>query len=242
MHKFYGLLLNTGYKIKVWDKNKDKKIYNYFLPAIREYMFWTFDLKEDEKFKNMENEVKAAICNNYFCTMFEKKDIKIICFHTGIAFIVTNNEQGLKKIEDYDDSENIENINIDKYKVYKLASENEEDLYNYIISLYKYVSLKKLNKEIDNKNLFDKNRKSFVKFVEEIYSKEITDKPTGIKLSNKWEEELGIEKVYISVENKFDLLYRNNKLDKHDNMIKFIILLLIILIIISTINLGNWMS
>ena len=231
MHKFYELLLNTGYKIKSWDKNKHKKIYNYFLPAIRAYMFWTFDLKQDEKFKNMENEIKAAICNNYACTMFEKKDTKIICFYTGIVFIVVNNEKGLKKLEGYEDSQNIEDINIDKYKLYKLDTENEEELYNYIISLYKYVSLMKLNKEMDDKNSFDKNRKVFVKFVEEIYSKKITDKSTGIKLSNKWDKELGIEKAYISVENKFDLLYRNNKLDKHDNMIKFVILLLVILII-----------
>lgn len=242
MHKFYQFLLNTGFEIKAWDKNKNKKIYNYFLPAIREFMFWTFDLKVDEKFKAMDNEMKAAVCNNYSCTMFQSKEALVICFYTGVVFIVVNNEKGLKKLADYEDNKNIEDINIDKYKVYKLSSENEEDLYTYIIALYKYVSLMKLDKEMDNENAFDKNRKLFVKFVKEIYNKKITDETMGNKLLNKWEEELEIEKVYISVENKFDLLYRNNKLNLHDNMIKFVIVLLIILIIISAINLGNWMS
>ena len=73
-HKFYNKLLENGYKIKIWDKSKDKEIYKYFLPAIRNYMFWTFDLKEEDKFKNMDLEMQSAICNNYSCTMFEKKD------------------------------------------------------------------------------------------------------------------------------------------------------------------------
>ena len=77
-------------------------------------MFWTFDLKVDEKFKNMDNEMKAAVCNNYKCTMFKKKDTLIICFYTGIVFVVVNNEKGLKKIGDYEDSQDIEDINIDK--------------------------------------------------------------------------------------------------------------------------------
>lgn len=242
VNKFYHLLLNDGYEIKMWNKTKDKKLYNYFLPAIREYMFWTFDLKEDKKFIDMDNEMKSAVCNNYNCTIFNKKDTIIVCFNTGVVFVVVNNENGLKKISKYEDSQDIEDINIDKYKVYKLSTDNDEDLYSYIILLYKYVSLMKLDKQMDNNDSFEKNRKIFVKFVQDIYSKKITDKVSGNKLINKWEEELGIEKVYISVENKFDLLYRNNKLNHHDNMIKMVIILLIILIIISTINLGNWMG
>ena len=211
IHKFYHLLLNDGYEIKMWNKTKDKKIYNYFLPAIRAYMFWTFDLKDDKKFIDIDNEMKSAICNNYNCTMFCKKDTKIICFNTGIVFIVVNSENGLKKISKYESNEEIENINIDKCKVYKLSTDSEEELYSYIILLYKYVSLMKLDNQMDNKESFERNRKVFVKFVQDIYSKKITDKVNANKLINKWEEELGIEKVYISVENKFDLLYRNNK-------------------------------
>ena len=64
----------------------------------------------------------------------------------------------------------------------------------------------------------------------------------GIKIANELEKDLEIEKLYLSVENKFDLLYRNNRLDNKDSMFRIIIILLLVLIIIGTINLGNWIG
>ena len=79
-------------------------------------------------------------------------------------------------------------------------------------------------------------------FIQEIYSKKITDNLQGNKNSAEWEQKLEVDKLYLAVENKFDILYRNNRLDDKNTMFRIIIILLIVLIIVGTINLGNWIA
>lgn len=236
--RFYEKIIMLGYQVKIWNKKKDNKIYKYYLPLIREYMFWTFNLNDEKKFRSMSSGMQAAICNNYSCTIFEKEDVQIVCFNEGIVFIIGESIE--KKIVENMYLKDIESINIDKEKVYKVSIEEEEYLYSYILSLYKLLVLNKLNKDMENKDSFYKNRKIFVKFMQDIYTNKITDSIKGNKFINECEEKLGIEKLYIAVENKFDLLYKNNRLDNHENMFRIVIILLIVLIIIGTINLGNW--
>lgn len=242
VYKFYEYLLNNDYQVKIFDKKKDSQLYKYFLPAIRELMFWTFNLKEEKKFKSMNKEMQAAVCNNYSCTVFEKGEMQAIVFHTGIGFIVGNSSKELELVKQYTGLLDISSFNIDENKVFKIEAENETNLYSYIISLYKYVMLSKLDKEMENKDHFDKNRNEFVEFVQEIYTKKITDSSSGNKLSAEWEQKLQLDKLYISVENRFDLLYRNIKLDDHNTMFRIIIILLVVLIIIGVINLGNYLA
>lgn len=241
MYKFYEFVLNIGYEIKVFNKKQDSHIYKYFLPAIREYMFWTFNLKDVDKFKKMNKEMQAAVCNNYSCTIFEKDSMLIVAFSTGIVFIIGNDSKEAEKIKEYDGLLDISKINIDTDKVYKVDTKEVEDLYIYVITLYKYVTLNKLDKAMENKDNFDKNRNEFVKFIQDIYSKKITENLSGNKMENDWEKKLELDKLYISVENKFDILYRNIKLDNHNTMFRIIIILLVVLIIIGTINLGNYL-
>ena len=238
-HEFYQKILIAGYKIKIWNKRTDSKIYKYFLPAIRDYMFWAFNIKDAKDFSKMDIEMQSAICNNYKCTIFEKDDTQIVCFSTGIGFIIGDKIE--KNIIECDYLQNIEEINIDKSKTYKIEAE-EIELYSYILVLYKFVFLNKLDKIMENKELFNKNRKMFVDFVQDIYTKRMTDNSIENKKIDEWEEKLAIEKLYISVENKFDLFYKNSRLDSHDSMFRITIILLIVLIIIGTINLGNWIA
>lgn len=242
MHDFYELILKQKYNLKIFDKKKDMDIYKYYLPDIREYMFWTFELKDDKKFNEMDEETKAAICNNYEVSIFQKDNDEIICFNTGIIFIVQDKIRIDNKILEFKYIKDIEKINVDKDKVYKLKVENLQELYLLVISIYKEIMLKKLNKDMENVDLFDKTRNVFTKFSKDIYFKKITDNNKGIKLANNLESDLEIEKLYLSVENKFELIYRNNRLDNHDSMFRIIIILLLVLIIIGTINLGNWIG
>ena len=238
-HEFYQKLLITGYKIKIWNKKTDSKIFKYYLPVVREYMFWTFNIKDSKEFEKMDVETRAAICNNYKCTAFEKDGTLIICFSTGIGFVIGDEVE--KDIIESNYLQDIEEINIDKSKIFKISAEAEE-LYSYILVLYKFVFLSKLDKIMENKEMFNKNRKMFVDFVQDIYTKRVTDNAVENKKMGEWEEKLGIEKLYISVENKFDLFYKNTRLDSHDSMFRITIILLIVLIIIGTINLGNWIA
>ena len=58
-------------------------------------------------------------------------------------------------------------------------------------------------------------------------------------LCEKWAKELNIEQKYIKIENEFDLLYKNNKLNENQTIQRFCIVLFAILILIGIINLGN---
>lgn len=242
MSEFYEFLLKSSYNVKIWSKQKNKDIYKFFLPAIREYMFWTLNLGKENKFGSMTEEMQAAVCNNYKSTTFEKEGCFVVCFYTGIAFVVYEKDESIQDIISYEEQIDLEEININRDKKFKIEVENDAELFNYIISLYKFVMLSKLNKDMENKDMFDKNRKNFVNFIQEIYSKKITDNLQGNKNSAEWEQKLEVDKLYLAVENKFDILYRNSKLDDKNTMFRIIIILLIVLIIIGTINLGNWIA
>ena len=238
VHEFYEKIMILGYGVKIWNKKKDSKLYKFYLPVMREQMFWTFGITDEEKFNKMDVDMRSAVCNNYPCTIFEKEETQIICFETGIAFVVGNNVE--KEILENNYMANIEKINIDASKTYKIALEEKELIYSYIFVLYKFILLNLLDKKMEDKAMFYKNRQFFVKFVQTIYNNKITDNAKANKLISEWEDKFELEKLYISVENKFELLYKNIKLDNHENMFRIIIILLIVLIIIGTINLGNW--
>ena len=104
------LLKDPKVELKIFEKEKDLDLYNYFTPNIRENYFPTFEIRGDElkKFKEMGNERKAQILASHPCACFEYKiedvlqkpeddeetgvmfdipKIEIICFNTGICFI-----------------------------------------------------------------------------------------------------------------------------------------------------------
>ena len=112
------LLKDKHCKLKMWEKEKDLNLYTYFLPNIREYLFWSFSYSKEKKRKleELDTEMKSVLLAKYDCTMFEYslgKDIQgkvgqksgiffdiqkteIICFKTGVCFILikTNIEGG----------------------------------------------------------------------------------------------------------------------------------------------------
>ena len=104
------LVIDSRFKIKTFDKEKDEDLYSYFLPKIRETLFWTmnFDKYRLSKFDEIDKNMKSTVLSKYPCTMFEynlpndiqgkagKKDgiffnitnIDLICFNTGICFLL----------------------------------------------------------------------------------------------------------------------------------------------------------
>ena len=114
------LLKDKNCKLRMFKKDKDLDLYNYFSHRIRNYMFNSFNLTRSKlaKLEELPLETKAAILAKNGCTMFEyrmKKDIQgkteekngiffkipkieIICFNTGICFlcIKTNIEDSEK--------------------------------------------------------------------------------------------------------------------------------------------------
>ena len=104
------LLKDKNCTMKKFDIAKDMSIYQNFLPNIREFMFWSLDIEKDgiRDFEKLDSTVKSALLAEHECNMFnydlpeglqgkvetnngiffEISQIKIICFKTGVCFLL----------------------------------------------------------------------------------------------------------------------------------------------------------
>lgn len=138
------MLKDKNCNLKIFQKEKDLKLYKYFLPKMRELLFSSFSYG-NSKIKKLEElpiETRAALLAKNPCNIFEytiKKDIQgkleqnngifftiqkieIICFSTGICFLSFKTN-----IEEYEEFANVLNFN------YKFRDINNEiaNLENY---------------------------------------------------------------------------------------------------------------
>ncbi len=237
---YFELLLESGFNLRIFDKKEDKELANYFLPLVKDYLFWSFNLatlKSIKEFKSLSNDLKSAVCATYKCNVFQnKKGDTVICFSTGVCFAITDDDKILKLLTKYMQGQKMQEVNIRNEDFYEFKDEKEGHQFAYILELYKMIYLMKINKEMQNSKFFDKVRNNFVKFTQEIYVIKETDKD---KFCEKIKDDLKIENLYISVENQFDLLYKNNKLNENINTKRLAVLLLAVGIIIGVINLIN---
>lgn len=103
------LLKDKKSSFKIFQKEKDLDLYNYFLPNIRDYIFPTFELRAEKlrEFNDFSLEAKSKIIakQNMACfdynfaediqgkmgeengIFFSIEKIQIICFNTGICFL-----------------------------------------------------------------------------------------------------------------------------------------------------------
>ena len=104
------LLKDKNCKLKIFEKEKDLNLYTYFLPVIRKNLFWSFGYSKDQlkKLEQLEDTIKASLLAKNACNIFEYKlkediqgkvgqkngifflieKIEIICFNTGICFLL----------------------------------------------------------------------------------------------------------------------------------------------------------
>ena len=122
------MLKDKNCKLKIFQKEKDLRLYKYFLPKTREFLFSSFSIGE-AKLKKLEElpiDTRAALLSKYSCNIFEytlKKDIQaklgdkkgifftipkieVVCFNTGICFLLIKTN-----LEDYSNFSNILNFN-----------------------------------------------------------------------------------------------------------------------------------
>ncbi len=122
------MLRDKDFRLKTFQKEKDFKMYQYFLPKTRDFLFSSFSMGNSKlkKLEDLPDETRAALLSKYPCNIFEyninndiqgKIDdqkgifftiskIEIICFETGICFLVIKTN-----IEDDYSFSNILNFN-----------------------------------------------------------------------------------------------------------------------------------
>ncbi len=136
------LLKNSKCMLKIFEKRKNSSMYSYFLPTIREYMFKSFGFADSNTkiFNSLGVTLKANMLSQTPCTVFEYdigqnaqakageedgiffriEKIEIICFNTGICFLVLKTN-----VEDTDKFSDLLNFN---FKFRDINSEINEGL------------------------------------------------------------------------------------------------------------------
>lgn len=106
----YQLLKNPKCKLKLFDRKKDVGIDNYFLPEIKQKMFWSIEMPKSsiKQYETMDKKMQATMLSKKACNMFEYEleedipgkigekngiffditKIEIICFDTGVCFLL----------------------------------------------------------------------------------------------------------------------------------------------------------
>lgn len=142
------MLKNKNCHLKIFKKEKDLKLYRYFLPKIREFLFSSFSYMNEKvkKLAELPLETRAALLAKNPCNIFEytlKKDmqgkieqkdgiffdiqkIEIITFSTGICFLAIKT-----CVEEYTEFGNVLNFN------YKFR-----DINNSLINLENYDNIR----------------------------------------------------------------------------------------------------
>jgi hypothetical protein len=129
-------------------------------------------------------------------------------------------------------------VDINNYTVLPHEYENQY-FYTYILSLYLKVYLKKLDYEFKKGKNLDKVRKAFVEFTKGLWIQEISSEDMGSLIYQNMRETLEIENIYSQVKNKYDILYRELKVEKTEKLSIFIAVTLVITLIF---NILNWLN
>ena len=126
-------------------------------------------------------------------------------------------------------------INTTNYTKLPFSYENEY-LYTYIFILYKKIYLKKINLEFKRTNNPEKVRKQFVKFMKELWVQEITNDDTGSLMCEKWKEALELDKIYLEIKTKYDVIYKELNIEKTARTNKIIAEVLLVSLIFNIIG------
>lgn len=119
-------------------------------------------------------------------------------------------------------------IAVDNYTKLPFRFENEQ-LYLYILCLYKKFYLAKVNYELDRKDC----QQEFFSFTKNFLIEEVSNDETESCLEKNWSEKLDIDRIFNKIKNKYDMLYKSTNVEK--TKIKQNIIILILIVIMLTI-------
>lgn len=108
--------------------------------------------------------------------------------------------------------------------------------YTYILALYLKVYLKKIDYDFKIGKNLSKTRKDFIKFTKNIWIQEITSEDFGSLLYQDIRNVLEVEEAFSKVKSKYDLLYRELKIEKTEKMSIFIAAVLVVTLFFNILN------
>ena len=129
-------------------------------------------------------------------------------------------------------------VDINNYTILPQEYENQY-FYTYILALYLKVYLKKIDYDFKTGKNVEKARKDFIDFTKKLWIQEITSEDFGSLLYKDMREVLELEESYNKIKNKYDLLYRELKIEKTERMS---IIIACILVVTLVFNILNWLN
>ena len=128
----------------------------------------------------------------------------------------------------------------DKYNYTILPETFEKEyLYTYLLTLHQKFYLNKIN--IGFKRRPQATIKKFLKFCNENWISEITSDSFGEKIYKRFKEKLNLEEIFNQVKTKYDIAYKELKIEKNDRTNKFLIILMLICLLLGVSNIAAWM-
>ena len=128
------------------------------------------------------------------------------------------------------------NIDINNYTILPEEYQNQY-FYTYVLNLYKKMYLKKIQTGFNDRNSVKIARKQFVDFTKKLWNQEITEDQIGTTINQKIVETIELENIYENVKNKYDIVYKDENIEKNERNNIIIIAVLIITFILNIINL-----
>ena len=129
-------------------------------------------------------------------------------------------------------------VDINNYTILTEEYENQY-FYTYILALYSKAILKKLDYDFKMGKNIEKTRKEFIEFTKKIWVQETTSEDFGSLLYQNIRKALEVEEQYGKIKSKYDILYRELKIEKTERMSIFIAIVLVITLIF---NILNWLG
>lgn len=180
-----------------------------------------------DDFKNIENDfIKYSnVLSNNSTLEFDNKELKSI---TQTIKPFKYAKFGFTK---QSSSLMTSSADINNYTKILFEYENEY-LYTLLICLYERIYLKKLENNFKEKDSLEE----FSKFTEELWTHEITNSMTGTMFFNKWKEVFELKDIYNQIRNKYDVIYKELKVDNNAKINKVIAIALVISLVLNVIN------
>lgn len=182
---------------------------------------------EEKTFKNIEFEFLkyANIFPSSYKSNFDKKHMEIL---SKWKFIQTGfTKEGMSLLTS--------SIDIHNYTVLPDLYEKQY-LYTYILVQYQKLYLKKLEKELANKESAQMAREKFISFTKSLWIQEITTDDVGTKIYGKLRTVTEIEKIYNNIKGKFDIAYKELNIEKNTKINKIILIILGISLLLNIVN------
>lgn len=180
-----------------------------------------------DDFKNIENDfIKyTSVLSNNSTLEFDNKELKSI---TQTIKPFKYAKFGFTK---QSSSLMTSSADINNYTKILFEYENEY-LYTLLICLYERIYLKKLENNFKEKDSLEE----FSKFTEGLWTHEITNSMIGTMFFNKWKEVFELKDVYNQIRNKYDVIYKELKVDNNAKINKVIAIALVISLVLNVIN------